>query len=41
MPIITKYIDYECAGLIKKRGLRIPEKIAKKISYSFRRNRIN
>ena len=30
MPIITKYIDYECAGLIKKRGLRSPEKIAKK-----------
>lgn len=30
MPIITKYIDYECSGLIKRRGLIRPEKIAKK-----------
>lgn len=30
MPIITKYIDYECSGLIKRHGLIRPEKIAKK-----------
>ena len=30
MPIITEYINYECKGLLRRIGLRAPEKFAKK-----------